>query len=75
MAFRNEEGRDKNWKDTEVKQGQSMWNLWGANWLWDRFLLEFFGFSLSISFLHGSPYSYIILGINNRPVGGCSLEM
>jgi hypothetical protein len=28
----------------------------------------------SISFHHGSPCSYIIWGINNRPVHGCSSE-
>jgi hypothetical protein len=29
---------------------------------------------LSISFHRGSPYSYIICGMNNRPVGGRSSE-
>jgi hypothetical protein len=31
-------------------------------------------FLLSISFHHGSLYSYIILGMSNRPVGGRSLD-
>jgi hypothetical protein len=35
---------------------------------------ELFSFSLSVSFHHGSLYSYIIWGMNNRPVGGCSSE-
>jgi hypothetical protein len=38
------------------------------------FFPEFFGFPLSASFRRGSPYSYIIWGINNRPVGGRSSE-
>jgi hypothetical protein len=36
---------------------------------------EFFGFSLSISFHRGSSYSYIMWGINNRPVIGRSSEL
>jgi hypothetical protein len=32
------------------------------------------GFSLSTTFHNGSPYSYIIWGMNNRPTGGCSSE-
>jgi hypothetical protein len=28
----------------------------------------------SISFHHGSPLSYIIWGMNNRPIRGCSSE-
>jgi hypothetical protein len=35
-----------------------------------RFITEFFGFPLSISFHHGSLYSYIIWGMKNRPTGG-----
>jgi hypothetical protein len=31
-------------------------------------------FPLSILFRHGSPCSYSIWGMNNRPVGGCSSE-
>jgi hypothetical protein len=34
---------------------------------------ELFGFLLSVSFHHGSPYSYITWGMN-RPVGGRSSE-
>jgi hypothetical protein len=45
-----------------------MWDLWHTKWPWDRFISEFFGFSLSISFHCGSPYSYITWGMNNRPV-------
>jgi hypothetical protein len=37
-------------------------------------LSEFDGFSLSISFHRGPPYSYITLRMNNRPVGGSSSE-
>jgi hypothetical protein len=33
--------------------------------------LQVLQFSLSVSFHCGSPYSYIIWGMNNRPVGGC----
>jgi hypothetical protein len=33
-----------------------------------------FGFLLSVSFHCGSPYSYIIWGMNSRPVGGYSSE-
>jgi hypothetical protein len=32
--------------------------------------LQVFGLSLAISFHHGSPYSYITWGINNRSTGG-----
>jgi hypothetical protein len=35
---------------------------------------KFFGFPLSISIHRGSPHSYIILGMNNRPVGDRSSE-
>jgi hypothetical protein len=35
---------------------------------------ESFGFTLSVSFHRGSPYSYIIRGMNNRPFGGRSSE-
>jgi hypothetical protein len=51
-----------------------MWDLWWIKWHWDRVFFEFFGFPLAISFHHDSPYSYIIWGINNRPVGGRSSE-
>jgi hypothetical protein len=38
-------------------------------------LSEFFSFPLSVSFLHGSSYSYITWGMNIGPiVGGCSSE-
>jgi hypothetical protein len=30
--------------------GRSMWDLWWTKWHWDRFLSEYFGFPLSISF-------------------------
>jgi hypothetical protein len=35
---------------------------------------EFFGFPLSIPFYSGSKYYYIVCGMNNSPVGGCSSE-
>jgi hypothetical protein len=41
----------------------------------DRFIFGFFYFPLSISFHSGFPYSYIIWGMNKRPVGGSSSEM
>jgi hypothetical protein len=47
--------------------GQFTWDLW---WHFS----ELFGLPLSVSFHHGSPCSYIIWGMNNRPVCGCSSE-
>jgi hypothetical protein len=47
-------------------QGQSMWDLLGIKSHWDRVFSKFFGFSLSVSFHCGSPYSHIIWGMNNR---------
>jgi hypothetical protein len=38
------------------------------------FSFEFFGFLQSVSFHCGSPYSYIIWGMNNRLIGGCNSE-
>jgi hypothetical protein len=35
---------------------------------------EFFSFPLSVSLYHGSLCSYIIWGMNNRPIGGHSSE-
>jgi hypothetical protein len=35
---------------------------------------QLLGCPLSISFHHGTPFSYIIWGMNSRPVGGCSSE-
>jgi hypothetical protein len=52
----------------------SEWDSWWTKWHCDRFLSEFFCFSLSISFHCGSPYSYDIWDMNNRPVGGRSSE-
>jgi hypothetical protein len=34
------------------------------------FIYKFCGFSLSVLFHHGSPYSYSIWWVNNRLVGG-----
>jgi hypothetical protein len=42
--------------------GQSMWDLWGTKWNWDRFFSEFFVFPQSVSFHNHFPYSYM----NNR---------
>jgi hypothetical protein len=50
-----------------------MWDLWWTKRHWGSFFSKFFGFSLSISFHLGS-HSYIICGMNSRPVGGCSSE-
>jgi hypothetical protein len=52
--------------------GLVVWDLW-AQWHRDRFLSEFIGFPLSISFHCGSPYSYIIWKMNNR-LRCCSSE-
>jgi hypothetical protein len=38
------------------------------------FLRVFFGFTLSVSFHRGFPYSYIIWEMGNRPYGGRSSE-
>jgi hypothetical protein len=48
---------------------QSVWDLCCTKWHWDRFLSKFFGFILVITFHRGSPYSYIICGMNNRLAG------
>jgi hypothetical protein len=40
----------------------------------DIFSFEFFGFPVSISVNRGFPLSYIIFGMNSRPVGGGSSE-
>jgi hypothetical protein len=40
-----------------------MWDLWWTKWHWDRLLSEFFGFTQSISFHRGSPFTYIAWGI------------
>jgi len=48
--------------------------VWWMKWHWNRFFSEFFGFPLSVSFHRGCPYSYIIWGMNSRPVGGRSSE-
>jgi hypothetical protein len=39
---------------------------------WHRFFSEFFGFPLSVSLHHPSPYSLIIRGMNNMSVSGSS---
>jgi hypothetical protein len=36
-----------------------MWDLWWTEWQWDRFVSEFFGFPLQVSFHRDSSYSYI----------------
>jgi hypothetical protein len=51
-----------------------MWDLWWSKWHWDRFLSEFFRFTVAISFHCGCPYSYIIWGMKNIAVAGRSLE-
>jgi hypothetical protein len=38
------------------------------------FCPSFFGFPLSVSFYHDTPYTCIIWGLNNGPIGGCSSE-
>jgi hypothetical protein len=54
--------------------GQFMWNLWLTKWHCDEYLSQVFSIFLSISFHCGSPLSYIIWGMNNRPVKGRSSE-
>jgi hypothetical protein len=46
--------------------GQSVWYLWRTKWHWDRFFSEFRS-PLSTTFDRGSPFSYIIWGLNSRP--------
>jgi hypothetical protein len=43
-------------------------SMWWNNCYWDRFFSEFFVFMLSLSLSRVSACSYIIWGINNRPV-------
>jgi hypothetical protein len=50
-------------------QDQSMWDLWWTKWHWDRFLSEFFGFPLSISFHRRSP-THIIWEMKYTSVSG-----
>jgi hypothetical protein len=38
-------------------------------------ILIVLAFTLSVSFHRGSPYSYIVWGMNNRPVCGRSSEI
>jgi hypothetical protein len=59
--------------------GQSMWDLWWTKWHWDRFLPEYFGFPLSISFHRWSIswknekliifLTIFIAGLHNEPQG------
>ena len=36
--------------EARVRSRVPMWDLWWTKWHWDRFLPEYFGFPLSISF-------------------------
>jgi hypothetical protein len=36
-----------------------MWDVWWKKWHWDRFLSKFFSFTLSVSFNHGSIFTYL----------------
>jgi hypothetical protein len=49
--------------------GSDRVGFWWTKWQWDRFYPQFFGFSLSLSFHHGTPYS-CRLGMSNRVFGG-----
>jgi hypothetical protein len=51
-----------------------MRDLWWKNWLWNRFLSNFFSFPMSISFHRGSTHSHVIWGTNNRLVDDRSSE-
>jgi hypothetical protein len=53
---------------------QSMWDLWWEKLHWDRFLSDFFGFPLSVSFHRGSPHSHVTSEKNSRSVNGRSSE-
>jgi hypothetical protein len=55
------------------RPGQSMWDLWRTVHS-DRFVSEFFGFPLSISFHRRSPCSNIAWGGDNRPTFSRSSE-
>jgi hypothetical protein len=46
--------------------GQSLWDLWWTKWHWDWVFSEF-GFPLSVSFRHGSPYTCVTWRMNNWP--------
>jgi hypothetical protein len=52
-----------------------MCDLWWTKRHWDRFFSKFIGFPLSVSFHLGPPYSYVVWGMNTRPVGGHSSEI
>jgi hypothetical protein len=66
------EARARSW-------GQSMWDLWWTKWHWDRFLPEYFGFPLSVSFHRCSITRkrikkkiiiiIIITGLHKKPQG------
>jgi hypothetical protein len=53
-----------------------MWDLWYSKWHWDRFLSEYFGFPMSISF-HRCSITWknkkkiiiFIKGLHNKPQG------
>jgi hypothetical protein len=57
-------------------QSRVMWDLWWTKWHWDRFLPEYFGFPLSISFhlcsitrKNEKRLIIFITGIHNKPQG------
>jgi hypothetical protein len=57
-------------------RGQSMWDLWWTKCHWDRFLPEYFGFPLSVSFHRCSitrknekTVIIFITGLHNKPQG------
>jgi hypothetical protein len=42
------------WTESQKRDWQSMWDVRWTKWHWDRFLSEFFSFTLSISFHHSN---------------------
>jgi hypothetical protein len=51
-----------------TEAGRFKQDFWWTNWHWGKFFSEFLSFSMSTSFHHSPPYSYIAWGMSNRPV-------
>jgi hypothetical protein len=49
--------------------GQSMWDLWWANWHWERFFSWYFGFHSIVTPLHGKTKKNFITGLHTKPQG------
>jgi hypothetical protein len=60
--------------DPGSRRGQFMSVSWWIKWHWYKFLSEFFGFPLSVSFHRRCPHSYIIwVSVSQTVVCGVSL--